>query len=253
MQDLEKQLAQTRQEANHLRSLVRNDSPFDVPRNRPVVYRSQTQLGSIPSFPEHQKSNLRADFSKARRNLVTHGQGVIKSPFSQSPAFPPPTPKKGLPQLPPRYLADTLMQKYFESIPNALPILHWQSFTQQYENVYQKGSFQFVPHAWAALFFAMLACGSLYDRRGSGQTFLEISQDMMDFWTDSPTLDHVASALLTSLYFLETNRRSAGWTMLGYALRAAQDLGLHREKTYTFADDGEICRRVWWSVYIFDR
>ena len=75
----------------------------------------------------------------------------------------------------------------------------------------------------------------------------------MDFWIDSPTLDHVIGAILTSVCFLETNRRSAGWTTLGYALRVAQDLGLHRENATTSLEKAETRRRVWWAIYAFDR
>ena len=217
------------------------------------MYLTRAESASVSSPRKRQRSNPKVDFSDAQHNLVAHGQGIIKPPFPQSPTFPPSVPKNGLPQLPPRHLAVTLMQKYLVSIHTALPILHWQSFTYQYENVYRKGSFQFVPQAWTALFFALLACGSLYDNHGNGQSFLEVSQSLMDVWTDSLTLDHVASTMLISLYSFETNRRSVGWTMLGYAVRAAQDLGLHRENTSIFIEDEDKRRRVWWSIYVFDR
>jgi len=140
------------------------------------------------------------------------------------------------------------------------PLLHWPTFIQEYENVYRVGTFQHSRHIWVALFFAVLACGTLMDpqpngsaQEGEGAAFLDMSISSLNTWSDELTLDYARSSLLISIYFMETNLRSAGWVWLGAAVHVSQDIGLHTDRGPYAPLEAEMRRRVWWSVYNWDR
>ena len=250
VQDLEKQLAQTRQEASQLRSLLKGGGPMDIDTS----HKSNLPLPQLDfGFRKRQRPSPTQDFSNVQQNIKVHGQGIIKTPSARSPAVFPSDHNKPLPDLPPRQLADTLLHQYHASLHKALPVLHWQSFRQQYERVYQAGSLQSVSRVWAALLFVVLACGTVCDTVADGKHFLQVSQELVDFWTEEVSMDHAQYALLSSVYLVEMNNRSAGWTSLGYAVRVAQNVGLHRESGSWSVEDGEMRRRVWWSIYISER
>ena len=250
VQDLEKQLTQTRQEASHLRSLLTSGGSADIDTS----HKSNLQLPQLGFEPgKRRRQSPVLDFSTVQQNIRVHGQGIIKTPLARPTVVPLQGHFKPLPDLPPRQLADTLLHQYSASLHQALPILHWQSFTQQYERVYRDGSLQSVSRVWAALLFVVLACGAIRDTVEDSRSFLQISQELVDLWTEEVTMEHAQYTLLSSIYLVETNNRSAGWASLGYAVRVAQDVGLHRELGSWSVEDGEMRRRVWWSIYISER
>lgn len=86
-----------------------------------------------------------------------------------------------------------------------------------------------------------------------GKVYLEASRMLINLWTDEFTLDHARAALLTSIFLTEMNMKSAAWVWLGSALRIAQDIGLHHESGTWSVSEGEMRRRVWWAIYVWDR
>ena len=211
-------------------------------------YSVQSEFGS------HKRRRLTTthDYSTARQNIENFGRGVIKLPTpltstAQQTSDPPPT------ELPPLHVADRLLHEYRTNFQVPFPILHWPSFTETYEQVYRQGSLQSVPRAWVAVLFAVFLCGSLHRKSEDWKNFLEISRSLVEFCPEQLTVDHVRSTFLISMYLVETNSRSAGWTCLGYAIRAAQDLGLHRNVGSWSVVDEEMRRRLWGSLYISDR
>ena len=62
--------------------------------------------------------------------------------------------------------------------------------------------------------------------------------------------------LMKSLYLANTDLRGLGWIFLGDAIRLAQLLGLHRNDAalqYTDPIEREARRRLWWTLYEFER
>jgi len=139
------------------------------------------------------------------------------------------------------------------------PVLHWPSFTHEYETLYRNGTLQAVTPAWGSLLFSVFACGVLYTAEApdvqfdQGKVYLEASRMLINLWTDEFTLDHARAALLTSISLTEMNMKSAAWVWLGSALRIAQDIGLHHESGTWSVIEGEMRRRVWWAIYVWDR
>ena len=200
-------------------------------------------------------SRAPAVFSEVRLDLQKYGRGIFKPPSPHRQALPDSSFPASLsvPDLPPKNVADDLLHQYHASFHMRLPILHWPSFTQKYEEVYREGSLQRTPRIWCALLFAVFGCSNLLRSWKNCRRFLEKSNALIEVWTEETSLDHVRCAILSSIVLVEINFKSASWTWLGYAIRMAQDIGLNCERGSRPAVEGEMRRRVWWSLYSCDR
>lgn len=248
MQDLERQLAHARLQLAHLRSAPTDDqmeNSLDHPASQPPR--------SGPHRDKRHKPAFIPDYTNTRRNLRKYGQGLLNFPSLPRHSASAVLPLISPPELPPKHIADELLRSYHGGVHVTVPILHWPSFIQDYESVYREGSFRRVTQIWCSLLFAVLALGSLSDSRSQGNRYLEVSRMLLDLWTDDFSLDHARCAVLISVFFVETNLKSKGWIWLGFAVRISQDLGLCYETGHRSASEQEICRRVWWSIYVCDR
>ena len=139
----------------------------------------------------------------------------------------------------------------------------WQALTDlrqriaEYEKVYQEGTVAGMRRGWGAVLFCVFACGTLHtldpNRLQDGKEYLTKGTAMMDFWQDELSVDQAKMAFLTSIFLTEINLISAAWIWLAGAARIAQDVGLHVETGPWPAVEGEMRRRIWYSIYAFDR
>lgn len=115
--------------------------------------------------------------------------------------------------------------------------------------------------SWGALLFSVLACGTLPGTRTSagrlqdGRSYLQASRSLLDPLDGDPTPEGALTSLLISIFLFETNRRSSAWMWLGSCVRVCQSMGLHTENGYGSWPSVErrMRRRLWWSVYLWDR
>ncbi|KAL8842225.1 MAG: hypothetical protein Q9170_000631 [Blastenia crenularia] len=256
VQDLEKQLAQAKQQLNQLRSQSGDRSPEEAqshPRSGLLVQEYE------PRPRKRQKVSAHRDFSAVRGDLRDYGRGIFKPPQSYVQQHPHAMRRAAvaegleLPELPPKQVADDLLYLYRISFHVTFPMLDWSSFSQEYEAVYRQRSLRDVTQAWSALLFALFACGTLPQSLHDGQDYSEKSRKLLDLSTDEYTVDHVRTAILTSVFLGESNRKSGSWTWLGIAVRIGQDIGLHIKDVKGPFIDQVIDRPVWWTVYVCDR
>ncbi|KAE8444047.1 hypothetical protein EG329_000915 [Mollisiaceae sp. DMI_Dod_QoI] len=259
VQDLEKQIAQVKRENSHLRSMLNiREGQMDVDTEGPQQV--ALQLPEIGSHPKRrQRPPPPQDLSRVRSNIRNFGRGIFKPPapyrqIGSQAHFNPPRP-----DLPPKHLADHLLSSYYASVHMIIPILHWPTFEQEYEAVYKAGSLHGVPPVWSSLFFSVLAVGTLFSSEPSiqrphkGKEYIETSRVLIDTWNDEFVIDHARSAILVSIFLTEMNLKSAAWTWLASAVRISQDIGLHNETGPWPMIEGEMRRRVWWGIYVWDR
>lgn len=258
VQDLEKQLSQARSTINQLRTMMQDGGATELDA-------SNTNVPAL-HLPESAGKERRPgplaieSFDDARKNIRNYSRGIFKAPPPYRQSGPQPTYPHHNHVLPPKQLTDRLLSHYHGSVHVYAPILHWPTFIQDYDSVYRAGSFQHSSHIWVGMFYAVLACGTLMDpqpnssaREGDGAGYLDMCLGSINTWSDELTIDHARSALLISIYFLEVNLRSAGWVWLGAAVRISQDIGLHTDRGPYPPMEAEMRRRVWWSVYNWDR
>jgi hypothetical protein len=259
VQDLEKQMDRVRRENSSLRRMLNErDGQMDI--DIEGVEQAPVQIPDIGSEPKRRKRAApHHDPARARANLRTFSKGIIKppAPYRQAPEsvlFEPP-----LPQIPAKQLVDSLLRSYYGAVHIMLPLLHWPTLQHEVEELYQPGGLQRAPASWLSLFFAILATGSLFsndahpERTYRASDFLELSRNLTDPWNNDFVLDNVRTLFLTSLALNELNLKSAAWTWLGSAVRAAQDMGLHLETGPRSRVEADMRRRVWWAIYISDR
>ena len=260
VQDLEKQISQVKRENAQLHSLLAaREGQMDIDGEGPPQ-QTVLQLPEIGSHPRRQqRPQPPHDLSSVRANIRNFGRGIFKPPapyrqMGTQANFNPPQP-----DLPPKHLADHLLSAYYASIHLIIPILHWPTFEREYTAVYKAGSLHGVPAVWSSLLFSILAVGVLFStdpnihRPQKGKEFIETSRMLIDMWNDEFVIDHARAAILTSIFLTEINLKSAAWTWLASAVRISQDIGLHAETGPWPMIEGEMRRRVWWGIYVWDR
>lgn len=249
VQDLEKQLAHARQQLNHFRS-TSTDGALSESNN---FYIAPQNITSDSHRSKRHKPTIVQDFSKTRSNVRRYARDIFKPPQGSQSATFEVSAAPSIPELPLRHVGDELLRRYHTSVHIIFPIIHWPSFTQQYEEVYRDGSLQQAPRIWSALLFLVFGLGVLSRSLESGQGYLEASKTFADLCVKDFDLDYVRYALLSCLLLFEMNLKSAGWAWLGFAVRISQDIGLHSDIGTWSATELEMRRCVWWSVYAYDR
>ncbi|KAK5754565.1 hypothetical protein LTS12_015402 [Elasticomyces elasticus] len=258
VQDLEKQLSHAKQQIAQLRTMLQDGGASDLEASTPNVPTLQI---AEPTQKEHRPGpNAIGGFEETRMNIREKGRGIFKPPPPYRQFKLPSLYSRSDQQLPPKKDADRLLSNYHGSVHVYAPMIHWPTFMQEYEGVYRAGSFQHMPHIWVAVFYGALACGRLMDpqqptstQEEDAATYVDLCISNINTWSDDFSLDSVRSAVLISVYFMEINWRSAGWVWLGSAVRIAQDLGLHTDRGPYPPVEAETRRRVWWSIYNWDR
>ena len=283
-QDLIKELARTKSELELARIEAENGRPLPSSRNASAAHLPGPDHPDVPGhdrsplpgpesayLPQDPKPRIREqhaspdqpptkkrrlandqDLSKISMNMQRYGRGIFQATHSHRLTHPPVSISSDVPALPGKETADVLLRHYHSIIHPIIPVLYWHEFHKQYDRVYEEGSLQNVPRIWVGLLFAIFAIGTLQLDWKEGQKYLEISKSQIDIFTEDPTLDHARVALFASIFLVETNSKSAGWTWLGVATRIALDLGLHCEIGAGSAIEQEMRRRIWWCIYSCD-
>lgn len=213
------------------------------------------EIGYRPSrlFTPNFNHNLTDACSKMRK----YGHGLINFPQTPSYVRPQAVLTTDTPPLPPAGVIDALLRPYYSCIHSVFPLFHWPTFSKDYDNVRRAGSFRGMSRGWTAVFFSMLACGSLHsmdpDLISRGKEFLQTCVNLIDLWQDGFTMEQVQASILISIFLYEFNLKSACWVWLGSAVRIAQDIGLHAQHGPWPSLDAEVRKRLWWSLYSWER
>jgi hypothetical protein len=270
VQDLQSQLAELRQENSHLRTKVtdqvtapraaRNQHADSHGLSQPV---SQTvESSQTVEAPRRIPAPDMSNFDSVRKNILTYAQGIFDLPSQPQQNSTPTTVESDFPEMPIRSDFAHLSRAYLDSIHESFPILHWPTFQHEVDQIYTARSFQGTSREWIGLFFAVLACGTLQTPtnlpgllRGAnnGTMYFEIATHALTPWTHEFTITHAKASLLLSIFATESNMKSAGSILLASAARIAQSLGLNSETESWPVVDGEMRRRLWWSIYAWDR
>lgn len=259
VQDLERQLVDARQQLERFRSVERK---IDVSAElRPGSASSTlTEFVSVGRSPRRMlKARSPQDLTYARSHLNDVGRGLLKPPVTGAPSRPHGSYShvSDLPGLPSQAGAERLFHYYHESIHRHFPVLHWSTFQQHFATFTETGSSSSLPRDWLALLYVVLANGALatHDpaRLGEAQDYLTRGISSINFWEDDVTPNQAVVAFLASMSLVEMNRKSAGWIWLGSAIRILQDLGFHVQGGEWSPVEGELRKRIWYSVYVWDR
>lgn len=258
VQDLERQLSHARQQLNYFRSTTRDlgrPTPDAISPRGPLLRRAE----GLPLIKRRAKARLAHDLPNIQTSLQRHARGIIPLPRSQ-PSAGAMGAQSMMPQgLPKKDVTDRCLSHYRLWLHPHFPILDWPHFIQQCEVAYSTAQVQRQLPLGGSVLFAVLACGilrstePLMERLRMGQAYMRTSDELLGQWAEAHTVDHVRQALLSSIFLFEVNMRSAGWIRHGKSVMIAQDIGLHLEMGGLSAPDLARRRRIWWSVYVWDR
>lgn len=255
MQDLERQLQEVKQQLELARS---SDTAID----------HYTHLGSsselpagIPDISRSPRRILRAQLPPemfvAHSEFMDVGRGLFKPP--SVPAVPDNPDEQSLPSasLPTREVAELCLDAYLQSVHRRFPVLFWPQFCRDLWDLYSRDLSLRVLRETVALSFGVLALGALcaHDRgvRRQSESFLTTACAHVDMWTDKIGMNQGIVSFLISIYMYDMNRKSASWVWLAPAIRIAQDRGFHIQRGQWQPVEGEMRRRVWYSLYVWDR
>lgn len=181
--------------------------------------------------------------------------------------------------LPPRSLADHLLECYWDRVHCLFPFFHRPSFEQAYENLWESdkaskpelpqlniglgGAFDCGPNSivFHCALNAIFAMGCYFsdippaDREAAVYSFFLRSKRFVNLdLLDIGTIGVVQTLLIISLLLQSTPYPNRCWNAIGLACRAGQGLGLHETTTHASNKplETEIRRRTWHSCVIMD-
>ncbi|KAI8993823.1 fungal-specific transcription factor domain-containing protein [Trametes punicea] len=187
----------------------------------------------------------------------SHTEDIAWSALSVTEDFPPYT------DFPPQDLMERLIDSYFENLHPYLPIIHRQTLEQGINDGLHLqdegfGSVVLLVCANAAGWLEgpedpRLSAAGTPSRPGL-KWFLQVEKTRRSLFSSTRLYDLQKYGLMA--YYLANYGSPHGcWALVGFGLRAAQDVGVHREKTYNSMTkaEGELWKRAFWSLVILDR
>lgn len=164
--------------------------------------------------------------------------------------------------LPDRIDAKLLIQIASKFVGNDQHLYLRKTFIEELDAVYQHEAQPSIP--WLCKLYALLALGEFYSHRkktidshsipGTAYYLKAISL-LQDMYEDA-TVIQVETLILISCFTNGLGRVKAAYTYTGIAMRLALILGLHRSvpaSSEISAVERENRRRIWWTLYHFDR
>lgn len=156
-------------------------------------------------------------------------------------------------------LLNQLLDLFFQQLNPLLPIIHEQSLRKNLaQGRAEKDS------AFRGLVFTIIAIASRFLPNDSRVLADQNDPDSAgDHWAAASRFHHQVYAaslinvqvlLLTSTFMPSTMGVGTSWTVLGVAIRALQDIGLHTERAYSEYTpfEQEMRRRAFWAASVLD-
>ncbi|KDR83360.1 hypothetical protein GALMADRAFT_205370 [Galerina marginata CBS 339.88] len=173
-------------------------------------------------------------------------------------------------EFPDRDLADKLVAAYFARFHFLMPVIDKPSFLRRYAHImdnYQDLEIIRSEIAFLSLVFAVFACAAnlvqdprlttseRHDDGGMGMVYYERALILQYISHPNVQVAHVQCFILMSSFLCSVNCLPQAWILIGQAVRAGQDLGLHRSPRRLLVTpvEKETRRKIWWGVYTLDR
>jgi hypothetical protein len=158
-------------------------------------------------------------------------------------------------------IGSQILHAYFKNQHIRLPFLDRSDILHLHANrnqpvgptpLDQFGRFKiFMVYAIGAAFLQMT---EIYDSTPPNN-FLATALQFDTTLRESLSTSSIEAMMLLVLYHTRSSSSPNVWYMIGLAMRMCVDLGLHREAGYQKMEpqEGQLCRRLFWSVYIIER
>ncbi|CAH0050452.1 unnamed protein product [Clonostachys solani] len=164
--------------------------------------------------------------------------------------------------MPPKQIADGLLQTFFNFGLSTSRFIHQPSLTEDYEKLYDPASIAELGTDRLALIYMVMALGSHYSTLhnmwcgySASVQFYQMANQQLQKGTSRISIASLQSRLLITHYLLNHSRMHEAWSIFGVVVRHAQALGLHRRsaRAPTNLIVLETRKRLFWAIYIHDR
>ncbi|KAK9234013.1 fungal-specific transcription factor domain-containing protein [Lipomyces kononenkoae] len=165
--------------------------------------------------------------------------------------------------LPPRRLADRLMQAYWDLNWVLYPFINRSEIEADYQSVWSGGVLKYNESLTMCILNTCFALGSQYSdavplsqRRQAGEDFFCRAQGLYGSLTGLASLETIQCLLLMGIYLQSTSNVHQCWMTVGQAIRMAQSIGLHLPQYCDYPQSvrqREYARRVWHGCVLMDR
>ncbi|KAK9239920.1 fungal-specific transcription factor domain-containing protein [Lipomyces kononenkoae] len=165
--------------------------------------------------------------------------------------------------MPPKEIADKLIDYYFETVHPSFQFLLEPLFRYQYD-IYCAGYLDTINTQWLALLNLVLAISSIYAHNAKAEAegheldhlqYYIRSKLLKPNVTAPGDLQHIQYVALLSFYLFASSHVNRSYSMLGLAIRNGQGIGLHLQLSSTGITDvqKEVRVRLWNALYVFER
>lgn len=170
--------------------------------------------------------------------------------------------------LPPVYASDALLETYFQSVHWFSLVVYEPSFRARYREIVDSCSANVSDRGFLLLLAMILIMGSWYRPEGNlvdhnnipynittmRNKFLKLIRSSFMDLMDEDSLEFVQLSTLLGSFYLYHSRPRAAFSILGAATKTAQAMRLHHESSEEFSfEEKEERKRVWWTIYTWDR
>ncbi|KAJ6098570.1 hypothetical protein N7467_000105 [Penicillium canescens] len=158
--------------------------------------------------------------------------------------------------------ARLLIQIVFSQVSRVYHLVLRKSTIDQLEDAYRDGNFD--DPVLTCKLFALFALGEVYSARSNstlecnvpGAAYYVNAMTLIPILPERPSLTHIETLLLLSLYSFFLNRRHSAFLLVGSAMRLGLTLGLNHDIPECKCPDPvdrQHRTRLWWGIYVFDR
>lgn len=164
--------------------------------------------------------------------------------------------------LPERQFADTIVSSYFGILNKDRPLLHYGTFQDIYERLWQG---QAVGSSWLMCIYMVFVLGiegctpsiDAESRDRFQERYLAMARGLLPDVLSGVALIDIQALLLYGLYLFFNGERDYCWNLSGSAVCMAQAIGLHRgdaaDLRLKSVVEKELRKRVFWQMYIAER
>jgi hypothetical protein len=168
--------------------------------------------------------------------------------------------------LPQRYMADTLLETYFARAYPMMPFLIETNVRKQYEKLWSVDTP--TTHAPRVLMYSIFAIGCQFRVQDENNVILADTMDLGNWCYklsrgfvlanafNNVSIGMLQIILLVVLYEQGINRANQCWLTVGWAIRMALGMGLHKKlpaNSDLLPLERELRNRLWWGCFAFDR
>jgi hypothetical protein len=170
-------------------------------------------------------------------------------------------------ELPSKQVCDSLLDSYFLRVHWFSLVVYEPKFRARYNKIMDTGLASSADHGFLLLLVMLLILGSWYRSNldaGEDETldglenmrndYLKLVRERFMDLMDEDSVEFVQLCELLGSFYLYHGRPRSSFSILGAATKTAQAIGLHREPEGRYTvEDAEERKRVWWTIYTWDR